>query len=978
MQILSWNLNGLKACIKRNDFEQLRKLPPLDVLCFQETRTQEKPIVFKDYHHYWYPAEEKKYSGTLTLSLVKPQSVIYGLGVPELDKEGRVITIDLGNVFVVNTYVPNSQGGPDREEYRMKWDVAYHNFLYKLSSEKPVIACGDYNVTMSRIDVYEENMRIDWAEQGYISDERFNLQSLLDNGFTDAYRFLYPDEKNAFTWWSNRRYKRNENRGWRLDYFIVSDILQPQIRDVIHHQDITGSDHCPIVLDCAVEDNEYVKKYQSALETKQNNENEEKRLAQMWNNRQRQFDKYEKKLATLQAEITIYTGLKDNNEVLKRQIRIMDDIRFKCLAVQKVAKASAPPGVDDVKWKTNADKMRAALDLEWRNYKASPKRIIEIKSKNTGKIRRTGILTYRDKAMSILCGFTFSPVEEAYADRSSFAFRPGRSRQDAIIAASYLFNGNDAPVHYVYADIRGFYAALQHKWIMQHVPIVKDVLHAFLKAGHIFDGELFPSGDAGISEGSPLSPDIANFTLDGLQKAIYNGLHGRYSDIDYANGAMVRYADDVLVAVRSSDDAKIVVATIRKFLEPRGLVLSEEKSKIGIIWDGLEMIGFHMKKEAYDMVIRPKHDAVERFKCGIHDYIINCNSSQRAMIKTINKKLMGWAGQYRCCDAYDSYREIDAAVKESLLESAIKKHPKLQTKKLIDRYWYSDSNGDMWYALPKEKSVRVIRLIDTLLVAPKRSRTDLNPYLSTEYFDGKKKSDDIDRINSKYRPVWDKFDGKCMYCGRPILPEQKKELVTIDHTKKDALWNKAYVHSICVQDDYQFYMTMEDVDGITDYDVYEMLERISASGMIIRDSEIPEDWRFIKLYEYFGECSKPKITLSFKEIEQILGFELSEARKNNRSSWYSRKGMHMMADAWNLQGYKLKRLYIGKQKALFEAQFEDAEQVVIPPEILDRKIPANAKHEIEHFLQSIVKKYCLGNDDIFPRNHKGKGAEGDA
>ena len=253
MQILSWNLNGLKACIRRNDFEQLRKLPPLDVLCFQETRTHEKPIVFKDYHHYWYPAEAKKYSGTLTLSLVKPLNVIYGIGVPELDKEGRVLTIDLGNVYVVNTYVPNSQGGPDREEYRMKWDAAYHNFLFSLALEKPVIACGDYNVTMARIDVYEENIRIDWAEQGYISDERSNLQNLLDDGFTDAYRFLYPDEKNAFTWWSNRRYKRNEDRGWRLDYFIVSDVLQPQIRDVIHHQDITGSDHCPIVLDCDIE-----------------------------------------------------------------------------------------------------------------------------------------------------------------------------------------------------------------------------------------------------------------------------------------------------------------------------------------------------------------------------------------------------------------------------------------------------------------------------------------------------------------------------------------------------------------------------------------------------------------------------------------------------------------------------------------------------------------------------------------------------
>ena len=622
MQILSWNLNGLKACIKRNDFEQLRKLPPLDVLCFQETRTQEKPIVFKDYHHYWYPAEAKKYSGTLTLSLVKPLNVIYGIGVPELDKEGRVLTIDLGSVYVVNTYVPNSQGGPDREDYRRDWDVAYHNFLFGLASEKPVIACGDFNVTMARIDVYEENMRIDWAEQGYISDERSNLQSLLDDGFTDAYRFLYPEEKNAFTWWSNRRYKRNEDRGWRLDYFIVSNVLQPQIRNVIHHQEITGSDHCPIVLDCAVEDTDYASKYSSALAKKEANENEERRLAQLWNNRQRQFEKYEKKLASIQAEISLYTLLRDNGEVLKRQIRIMDDIRFKCLAVNKVAKASAPPGVDDVKWKTNADKMRAALDLEWRNYKASPKRIIEIKSKNTGKVRRTGILTYRDKAMSILCGYTFSPVEEAYADRSSFAFRPGRSRQDAIVAASYLFNGNDAPLYYVYADIRGFYAALQHKWIMQHVPIVKDVLHAFLKAGHIFDGELFPSGDAGISEGSPLSPSIANFTLDGLQKAIYNGLHGRYSDIDYPNGAMVRYADDVIVAVRSMEDAKIVVATIRKFLEPRGLVLSEEKTKTGNILDEIELIGFSMKKETYGVALirRSLIPHQHHVRCFLHGF----------------------------------------------------------------------------------------------------------------------------------------------------------------------------------------------------------------------------------------------------------------------------------------------------------------------------------------------------------------------
>ena len=966
MRTLSWNLNGLKACIRRNDFEQLKKLPTLDVICLQETRTQEKLRVLKGYHHYWYPAEEKRYSGTLTLTLVKPHKVIYGIGVPELDKEGRVLTVDLGSVYVVNTYVPNSQGGPDREDYRRQWDEGYHKFLSDLSDAKPVIACGDFNVTMSRIDVYAENERIDWAEQGYASDERSNLQSLLDDGFVDAFRHLYPDAENAFTWWSNRLCKRSEDRGWRLDYFLVGDPLKEHIRDVIHHQEISGSDHCPIVLDCATEDSEYEKKYTAAVQRNEEDEKEERRLSQMWTNRQRQFKKYEEKLSTIQAEITVHTQLKRNSDVLCLQTRIMDDIRFKCLAVDKVAKASAPPGVDDVKWKTNADKMRAALDLEWRGYQAAPKRIIEIKARNTGKVRRTGILTYRDKAMSILCGYTFSPVEEAYADRSSFAFRPGRSRQDAIVAVSHLFRGKEAPDLYVYVDIKGFYAALQHKWIMQHVPIMKDVLHSFLKAGHIFSGELFPSGDAGISEGSPLSPAVANFTLDGLQKAIYNGIYGRYSDIDYANGAMVRYADDVIVAVRSADEANAVLFAVQKFLEPRGLIISEEKSKIGNIWDGLSVIGFDIKKEDHDIVIRPRREAIERFRSGLHEYIINFSGSQRDLIAGINKKLMGWAGQYRFCDAYDSYRAIDAAVKESLLESAMRHHPKMQTKKLIDRYWYTDKNGEMWYALQKDKTTKVIHLADTLLIAPRRSRTDVNPFFQGDYFDAKKKADDIDRINSKYRPVWEKHGGKCLYCGRPILPEHSKTIVPIDHRKKQTLSNSAYVHAICSQSDYQFLMTVEDVDGITDYDVYDMLERISVSGTVVRDNSIPEDWKYIRLYEYFGQCSKPKVMLPFAEIERILGFELSEPMKQNRTQWYPRKGMHMMADAWIMQGYKLKRLYVGKQKALFEAQFEDAEHVIIPPEILDRKIPANAKHEIEHFLQSIVKKYALANDDLLP------------
>lgn len=502
---------------------------------------------------------------------------------------------------------------------------------------------------------------------------------------------------------------------------------------------------------------------------------------------------------------------------------------------------------------------------------------------------------------------------------------------------------------------------------MEHVPIVKDVLSSFLKAGHIFAGELFPSGDSGISEGSPLSPAIANFTLDDMQRAIYTELHGRVHGIDYRDGAMVRYADDVVVAVRTPETGQTVLNAIRTFLEPRGLVLSEEKTLEGNIRDGMEVIGFALRKEPHGMSIRPKRTVVERFKSGIHEFILNCNKSQRELIDAVNKKLMGWAGQYRCCDAYDSYREIDAAVKESLLESAMRRHPKTPMKKLIGKYWYYDGAGEAWYSLPDDRAVRVIHLSDTLLVAPRRSRTDVNPYLQRLYFTGKKETDDIARINAKYRPVWEKYGGKCLYCGRPLLPEQAKQLVIVDHTKKDALWNMAYVHSICTQDDFQFLTTMEDVDGITDYDVYEMLERISTSGTVIRDTRIPEDWKYLRLYEFFGECGRSRILLRFDEIEKILGFELTASMKKNPTQWYSRKGKYMMADAWNLQGYRLKRLYTSRQKALFEARFEDAEKVAIPPEILDRKIPAAARQEIDHFLQAIIKKYGLEDEDVYPR-----------
>lgn len=250
MNIISWNVNGLQSCIKRQVFNPIEDILP-DVFCCQEIKTKQEPIVIEGYNHYFYPAEQDRYSGTMTMTIDEPLDVIRGIGVPELDTEGRVITVDMGKIYVVNTYVPNSQKNLERRKYRREWDEAYAEFLKKLRERKPVVACGDFNVAMLEIDFFEENLRQHYANLGYASDEQAGMEKIFQLGFSDAFRHLYPEER-SYTWWSNRMYKRNENRGWRLDYFLISNNCLDVIKDVIHHAEISGSDHCPIELEVSI------------------------------------------------------------------------------------------------------------------------------------------------------------------------------------------------------------------------------------------------------------------------------------------------------------------------------------------------------------------------------------------------------------------------------------------------------------------------------------------------------------------------------------------------------------------------------------------------------------------------------------------------------------------------------------------------------------------------------------------------------
>ena len=247
MRIQSWNLNGLLAKIKNQRFDPLIKREP-DIICFQEVRTKQEPLVAEGYHHIWNHSERDGMWGTLTLSKEEPLSVVRGLGIEDIDREGRVIACEYDGCWVINVYVPNPLGGARRRQARQLWDDALIEFIQARAFERPTVLVGDFNTTLSDDDIYELNPHRGENDEGYLSDERAGLAAIVDHGFVDAFRQVHPDEPDAYTWWSTRRDRRSLNRGWRLDYFFVSDEAAQKIVECAHLSEIKGSDHCPIEL----------------------------------------------------------------------------------------------------------------------------------------------------------------------------------------------------------------------------------------------------------------------------------------------------------------------------------------------------------------------------------------------------------------------------------------------------------------------------------------------------------------------------------------------------------------------------------------------------------------------------------------------------------------------------------------------------------------------------------------------------------
>ena len=246
-KFISWNVNGLRACVNKGFLDFFKEIDA-DVFCVQETKLQEGQIDLDldGYHQYWNYAEKKGYSGTAMFSKDEPLSVKYGIGIEEHDKEGRVITAEFDTFFLVTCYTPNSQNELKRLDYRMEWEDAFLAYLKELEKSKPVILCGDLNVAHMEIDL--KNPKTNRKNAGFTDEEREKMTVLLDSGFTDTFRYFYPDREGIYSWWSYRFKAREKNAGWRIDYFISSKELNNKLVSAEIHTDILGSDHCPVEL----------------------------------------------------------------------------------------------------------------------------------------------------------------------------------------------------------------------------------------------------------------------------------------------------------------------------------------------------------------------------------------------------------------------------------------------------------------------------------------------------------------------------------------------------------------------------------------------------------------------------------------------------------------------------------------------------------------------------------------------------------
>lgn len=510
----------------------------------------------------------------------------------------------------------------------------------------------------------------------------------------------------------------------------------------------------------------------------------------------------------LQVRIAKATQEKKWNTVKRLQYLLTHSYYAKAMAVRKVTtnKGENTSGVDKELWSTPASKMRGVLTLTDKNYKAKPLRRVFIEKKGKKAKRPLGIPCMYDRAMQALYALALDPVAETTADTKSFGFRKGRSCHDACEYIFTALSRKNCAEWVLEGDIKGCFDHISHEWLIDNIPMDKSVLKQFLKAGFIFENELFPTND-GTPQGGVISPILANMALDGIQKILSDRFHtNRLGKVDnrfqITNKVyLVRYADDFIVTAATKEIAEEAKELIRKFLKTRGLELSEEKTTITHVGDGFDMLGWTFRKFKGKLIVKPSKKSIKSFVVSLSETILKRGKAwkQEPLIEKLNEQIRGWTNYHQSVCASEAFAHIDYVLFELLWRWAKRRHPHKNRWWVSTNYWHKKGNRSWVFSTENKELLRVDHIP---IVRHTKVRMDANPYFDTQYFLDRKFQQGMKRLSGRFKLIWKNQNGCCYHCGMPMEISDEREIffkVLKSAGGKDEVMNMAYVHKSCQQ-----------------------------------------------------------------------------------------------------------------------------------------------------------------------------------
>lgn len=529
-----------------------------------------------------------------------------------------------------------------------------------------------------------------------------------------------------------------------------------------------------------------------------------KQLEKQWKNMN--WIKAEQEVNRLQIRIAKAVQEKKWNTVKRLQYLLTHSFYAKALAVRKVTtnKGKNTSGVDKELWTTPASKMRAVLNLSDKNYKAKPLRRVYIEKKGKKAKRPLGIPCMYDRAMQALYALSLEPIAETTADTRSFGFRKGRSCQDAC---EYIFTNlakTNSAEWVLEGDIKGCFDHISHEWLLANIPMDKSVLKQFLKAGVVFERELFPT-EEGTPQGGVISPILANMALDGIQAELEKNFDtskkGEYSDFVHNKHKVnfIRYADDFVITAATKEIAEKAKVIVGNFLKERGLELSEDKTVITHITDGFDMLGWTFRKFNGKLIVKPSKKSIKSFVDSLSYTIRNQAKAweQEVLIERLNKQIRGWANYHQSVCASEAFAHIDYILYELLWQWAKRRHPHKGQWWISTRYRHRKGNRNWVFSTENKELLRVDHIP---IVRHIKIRLEVNPFFDTEYFNERKFQQGMRRLTGRFKEIWKNQNGCCYHCGMPMEIGEEKEIFFKTPKAiggKEEIPNMAYVHSIC-------------------------------------------------------------------------------------------------------------------------------------------------------------------------------------